>query len=43
MLKQRAKDLTPAIQMCDALPRNVPKLPSGVEILVANCLASRRC
>ena len=30
------------IQMCDALSRNVPKLPSGVEILVANCLAHGR-
>jgi hypothetical protein len=25
--------------MCDALSRNVPKLPAGVEILLANCLA----
>jgi len=39
VLKQRAKDLSPVIQMCDALSRNVPKLASGVEILVANCLA----
>jgi hypothetical protein len=39
VLKQRAKDLSPVIQMCDALSRNVPKLPGGVEILVANCLA----
>ena len=30
------------IQMCDALTRNVPKLPNGVEILVANCLAHGR-
>jgi hypothetical protein len=30
------------IQMCDALSRNVPKLPHGVEILVANCLAHGR-
>src|SRR5450432_2658195 len=42
VLKQRAKDLSPVIQMCDALSRNVPKLPSGVEILVANCLAHGR-
>jgi hypothetical protein len=28
--------------MCDALSRNVPKLPEGVEILVANCLAHGR-
>ena len=39
VLKQRAKDLNPEIQMCDALSRNVLKLPRGVEILVANCLA----
>jgi hypothetical protein len=25
--------------MCDALSRNVPKLPAGVETLLANCLA----
>ena len=30
------------IQMRDALSRNVPKLPSGVAILVANCLAHGR-
>jgi hypothetical protein len=42
VLKQRAKKLTPLIQMCDALSRNVPKLPEGVEILVANCLAHGR-
>ena len=42
VLKQRAKDLSPAIQMCDALSRNVPKFPSGVEILVSNCLAHGR-
>jgi len=39
VLKQRARQLSPLIQMCDALSRNVPKLPSGVEILLANCLA----
>ena len=42
VLKQRAKDLSPVIQMCDALSRNVPKLPKGVEILVSNCLAHGR-
>jgi hypothetical protein len=25
--------------MCDALSINVPELPAGVEILLANCLA----
>jgi transposase len=42
VLKQRAKELSPPIQMCDALSRNVPKLPDGVEILLANCLAHGR-
>jgi len=42
VLKQRAKPSSPPIQMCDALSRNVPKLPAGVEILLANCLAHGR-
>jgi transposase len=42
VLKQQAQNLSPVIQMCDTLSRNVPKLPSGVEILVANCLAHGR-
>jgi len=42
VLKQRAQELRPLIQMYDALSRNVPKLPSGMEILVANCLAHGR-
>jgi len=36
VLKKRARDLPPPIQMCDALLRNTPK---GVETLIANCLA----
>jgi transposase len=39
VLKQRSPDLPPAIQMCDALSRNVPKL---TETLVANCNAHGR-
>ena len=39
VLKQRAHDLPPPIQMCDALSRNTPK---GVATLVANCLAHGR-
>jgi transposase len=39
VLKQRAAELPAPIQMCDALSRNMPKLPGGVEILLANCLA----
>ncbi len=42
VLKQRAAELDAPIQMGDALSRNVPKLPGGVEILVANCLAHSR-
>lgn len=42
VLAQRAQELSPPIQMCDALSRNVPKLAGGVEILVANCLAHGR-
>ena len=42
VLKRRAAELTPAIQMCDALSRNVPKFAGGVEILVAHCLAHGR-
>ena len=41
LLKQRAKELPPPIQMCDALSRNTPKA-TGIEILLANCLAHGR-
>jgi len=39
VLKQRSPELPPAIQMCDALSRNVPKLAAT---LVANCNAHSR-
>jgi transposase len=42
VLRERAAELRPPVQMCDALSRNVPKLSSGVEILLANCLAHGR-
>ncbi len=42
VLKRRAAELPPPIQMCDALSRNAPKLTPGVEILIANCLAHGR-
>ena len=42
VLKHRARQASPIIQMCDALSRNVVKLPEGVEILLANCLAHGR-
>ena len=41
VLKHRAKELPSPIQMCDALSRNTPRL-SGVEILLANCMAHGR-
>ena len=41
VLKQRARELPAPIQMCDALSRNTPKA-SGVEILLANCMAHGR-
>lgn len=42
VLKRRAAELPAPIQKCDALSRNVPKLPSGVEMLPATCLAHGR-
>ncbi len=39
VLKQRAAELGPPIQMCDALARN---LPAGFKTLLANCLAHGR-
>ncbi len=39
VLKKRAKELGPPIQMCDALSRNLPK---ELEVIVANCLAHGR-
>ena len=42
MLKQRNRELEPAIQMCDALSWNAPKLRAGAELLIADCLAHGR-
>jgi transposase len=42
VLKKRAAELPPPIQMCDALSRNVPKLPASLETLRANCNAHGR-
>ena len=39
VLRQRAADLPPPIQMCDALSRN---MPSELKTIVANCLAHGR-
>lgn len=41
VLQQRARELSPPVQMCDALSRNTPKL-EGVKTLLANCLAHGR-
>jgi len=42
VLKQRVAEAGPAIQMSDALSWNAPKLPEGIELLVAHCLAHGR-
>jgi transposase len=42
VLKRRADELRSPIQMSDALSRNVPKLASGMEVLIARCLAHGR-
>jgi hypothetical protein len=35
VLRQRARELGPPIQMCDALSWNAPKVPEEVELLIA--------
>jgi hypothetical protein len=42
LLKQRPAGLPPPIQMCDALSRNVPKLPEPLQTPLANCIAHGR-
>jgi hypothetical protein len=42
VLKRRAAELTAPIQMCDALSRNLPKLPRQLQIIVGHCLAHSR-
>ena len=42
ILKQRAAGLAAPIQMCDALSRNLPKLPEKLEIIIGHCLAHAR-
>ena len=39
VLRQRAHELEPPIQMCDALSRNIPK---ELQTILANCLAHGR-
>ena len=42
VLARRAQELAPPIQMCDALTRNLPKLPAKLEVIVSHCLAHAR-
>jgi len=42
VLRRRAAELAPPMQMCDALSRNLPKLPEKLEIIVGHCLAHAR-
>jgi len=42
VLQRRAAELAPPMQMCDALSRNLPKLPEKLEIIVGHCLAHAR-
>ncbi len=42
VLRQRASELGPPIQMCDALSWNTSKLSAGVEVMIAHCLAHGR-
>jgi transposase len=42
VLARRAAGLQAPIQMCDALSRNLPKLPRKLEIIVGYCLAHSR-
>ncbi len=42
VLQQRNRELPPPIQMCDALSRNMPKLPEPLQTVLANCLAHGR-
>lgn len=42
VLRQRAAELASPMQMCDALSRNLPKLPEKLEVIVGYCLAHAR-
>jgi transposase len=42
VLRQRAAELAPPLQRCDALSRNLPKLPEKLEVIVGHCLAHAR-
>jgi transposase len=42
ILAKRSDALEPPIQMCDALARNLPKMPRTLEVIVSHCLAHSR-
>jgi transposase len=42
VLQRRAAELAPPLQMCDALSRNLPKLPEKLKVIVGHCLAHAR-
>jgi hypothetical protein len=42
ILSERTGALKPPIQMCDALARNLPKMPDALEVIVSHCLAHSR-
>ena len=42
VLAARAASLKSPIQMCDALARNLPKMPEPLEVIVSHCLAHAR-
>jgi transposase len=42
VLRRRAAELAPPIQMCDALSRNLPHLPERLKVIVGHCLAHAR-
>ena len=42
VLRERSPELPPPIQMCDAMSRNVPKLPEPLPTVLANCNAHGR-
>lgn len=42
VLKRRAAERDPPIPMCDALSRNLPKLPEKLQVIVGHCRAHAR-
>ena len=42
ILAKRVAALEPPIQMCDALARNLPKMPATLAVIVSHCIAHAR-